>query len=136
MNPKQFLLIAGVAFLLFSVLGLVGIFGPTSEESILGAWWWFDSAEAWTYLVLGAAALASAYLLPMAWRKYFTLLLGVVAVLAGLYGALVSGTLFGASLQVPADTILLGIVGLWALWAGMRREVIGTSQVMGSSMPM
>lgn len=122
MNSKQFLQIGGVVLVLVGILGFVGVIGPTSENSLFGAFWWFDNAENWAHLVLGIVAVAAAYLLPAGMQKPLVMLVGIVGILVGLYSILGEANLLGAMLQNPADTVLHLAVGVWALWASMRKE--------------
>ena len=75
MNSKQFLTIGGVVLLLVGILGMVGIIGPTPDQSIFGDAWWFDSAENIAHTVLGIAGLVAAFVFPKMWQKYLTILL-------------------------------------------------------------
>ncbi len=125
MNSKQFLLWGGIILV---VVGLLGwwLLGPTPEASIFGSTWWFDNGENWAHLVLGIVALIAAYALPASGQKPLVMVLGVVAVLIGLYSLLLSSggsaQLLGSSLENPADSILHLVVGAWALWASMRHD--------------
>lgn len=120
MNPKQFLTIGGVVLVLVAILGFVGVIGPTADQSIFGSNWWFDSAENWAHLILGAVALIAASLIPGSIQKPLVVILGVVGVIVGLY-SLFSPTFGSANLENPADTILHLAVGGWALAAGLRK---------------
>ena len=117
MNPKQFLQIGGAVLLLVGILGYVGVIGPTPEQSIFGAMWWFDNAENLAHTVLGIAGLAAAFLFPPMWQKMLVILLGIVGLLVGVYSGIVGTMLLGANLENPADTILHLVVGAWALLA-------------------
>ena len=118
------------------ILGITGPIGPTAEDSIFGAGWWFDMRENWAHLILGVVGLIAAFVLPGSLQKPLVLLLGVVGVLVGLYSLVISTDFLGANLENPADTMLHILVGVWALAAGMmgKKEMMGSS--MGSSMPM
>lgn len=122
MNPTQFLQIGGITLALISILGFTGAIGPTASESIFGDFWWFDSAENWTHLLLGIAAIAAAFVLPVNLRKSLVLAVGIVGIFFGLYSLLYSETFWGANLENPADSILHLAVGAWALWAGLKKE--------------
>jgi hypothetical protein len=119
LSPKGFLKVGGLVLVLVAVLGYVGVIGPTSEQSLFGSFWYFDNAENVAHLVLGVVALAAAHLVGASMQKTLVIVVGVVAVLAGLYSMLVSTMLLGAGLQNPADTVLHLVVGAWALWAAM-----------------
>lgn len=119
MNSKQFLILGGIVLVLVAVLGMVGVIGPTAEQSIFGSNWWFDAAENWAHLVLGIVALIAAFVLPANMQKPLVILVGLLALVVGVYSAAVSTMLLGANLENPADTVLHIAVGLWALLAAM-----------------
>ncbi len=121
MNPKSFLKIGGIVLVLVAILGFVGVIGPTADKSLFGASWWFDNAENWAHLVLGVVALLAAFFLPAASQKPLTMLVGIVAVLFGIY-SIFSPMIFGANLENPADTILHLVIGAWALWSSMGKK--------------
>lgn len=128
MNSKQFLILGGAVLVLVAVLGMAGIIGPTAEQSIFGANWWFDGAENGAHLVLGIVALIAAFVLPANLQKPLVIVVGLLALVVGIYSAAISTMLLGANLESPADTVLHLGVGLWALLsAKMGKE---------SSMPM
>lgn len=122
MNPKQFLTIGGIVLVLVAILGFVGVIGPTAQQSIFGAHWWFDTGENWAHLILGVVGLIAAFSFPANLQKYLTLLLGVVGVLIGLYSLFGMTNFLGANLENPADSLLHLAVGAWALWAGMGKS--------------
>lgn len=119
MNSKQFLILGGIVLVLVAIFGIIGIIGPTAEQSIFGANWWFDTAENWAHLVLGVVALIAAFILPANAQKPLVILVGLLALVVGLYSAFYSTMLLGANLESPADTILHLAVGAWALLAAM-----------------
>lgn len=120
MNPKSFLVWGGVILVLVGVLGMVGVLGPTAEQSIFGAPWWFDGAENWAHLVLGIVALLAAFALPGSAQRPLVMLLGIVGLLVALWSLFVSEKLWGANLERVMDTILHAVVGVWALLASRR----------------
>ena len=130
LSPEGFLKVGGVVLVLVAILGFIGVIGP-SADSLFNSWWYFDNAENWAHLVLGIVGLIVAFALPVAAKKGLVVVLGIVGVLVGLYsilGSVPGGTsLWGASLQNPADTLLHLVVGAWALVAGFKK---------GGSMPM
>jgi len=83
---------------------------------------------------LYVALLLAAYVLPASLHKPLVLVVGVVGVLFGLYSLFVGETFFGANLENPADTVLHLVVGIWALWAALRKQVLMTPAVVASSM--
>lgn len=119
MNPKQFLLVGGIALLVLGVGGFAGVLGPTPAQSIFGAMWYFDNAENLAHTVLGVAGLAALFIFPALLQKYLVALLGVLGVAVGLYSLVGSSMLLGANLENPADTILHLVVGAWALYASL-----------------
>ncbi|MBI2623653.1 MAG: hypothetical protein HYW65_03725 [Candidatus Liptonbacteria bacterium] len=125
MNPKQFLRIGGGVLVLVGILGFVNVLGPTPEASIFGAGWWFDNGENWAHLIIGIVALIAAYALSAEAQKPLVVVVGIVAVLVGLYSILVGESFLGANLENPADSILHLVVGIWALIASRGREGMG-----------
>jgi hypothetical protein len=123
-TPKGFLTIGGTILVLVGVLGFF-LIGPTEEQSIFGAAWWFDTAENWAHLVLGIVALAAAYgLKDPGIQKNLVMVVGVVALLVGIYGFF-SGSLLGANLQDPLDNILHLAIGAWGIAASMKMKMMG-----------
>lgn len=132
MNPKQFLLIGGVILILVGILGMVGIIGPTTEKSIFGDAWWFDSAENWTHLIFGIVALIAVFIIPVSMQRPLVMILGIIGVIIGLY-SIFTPKLGGANLENPADTILHLVIGVWALVASMKKSSGGMNPAMPSS---
>lgn len=120
MNPKSFLQIGGAVLVIVGLLGFFGVIGPTAEDSIFGASWWFDGAENWAHLVLGVVAVLASFVLGDSLQRGLVLVVGILGVLVGLYSVLGETTLLGANLENPADTALHIVVGAWALWASYR----------------
>ena len=124
MNSKQFLLVGGIILVLVGVLGFVGVLGPTTDSSIFGSAWWFDSAENWAHLVLGIVALVLAYATGPSLQRPVVMLLGIVSVLVGLYSFFGYSMLLGANLENPLDSLLHLAVGIWALLASWKRPAM------------
>jgi len=122
MNTKQFLQIGGIVLIVVGILGFAGLIGPTIEQSIFGAAWWFDNAENVAHLFLGIVAIVVLYLLPQTTHKPVVLLVGVVALLFGLYSLFGEVQFLGANLQNPTDTVLHLVVGVWALYSALHKE--------------
>ncbi len=123
MNPNKFLLLGGILLIVLGLLGLVKIIGPGADASIFGAYWWFDAAESWSSLILGAIAVAGVFWLPAHMQKAYAIMLGAAGVLLGLYSIFVGPAFLSANLEVPADTIFTLLFGAWGLFAGFRREI-------------
>ena len=111
-------MIGGVVLVLVAILGFVGPIGPTAEDSIFNANWYFDNGENWAHLVLGVVALIAAYTLGAMAQKWLTVLVGLLGIVIGLWNLALPAEMpnfYGAGLQNPADTILHLVVGAWAL---------------------
>lgn len=134
-SPRGFLLYGGIILIVVGVLGFFGIIGPDSGSSIFGDFWWFDNAENIAHLVLGVVALVALYVFPGNLHKPLVLLVGAIGLLVGVYSLFFSeggsAGFIGAMLQNPADTVLHLVVGVWGVWAGMKKPVMG-----GMAMPM
>jgi len=126
MNSKQFLTVGGAILLLLAIVGYLGVF------STEGSFFWLDSGENIAHLVLGIVALAAVYVpgLNSALEPYYkpiVILVGAISLFFGVYGFLVAGNpvpnTFGvANLESPPDNILHVVVGVWGLWAGLRKQ--------------
>lgn len=136
MTPKNFLLVGGVVLVVVGILGFF-LIGPTAEKSIFGSAWWFDNGENWVHLILGIVALIGAFAFPAPLQKTVTMIVGIIAVLVGLYSLVIDTNFFGANLENPADTILHIVVGLWALLSLKSKPMMdsGMGGGMGTQMP-
>lgn len=121
MNARKFLLIGGIILVVVGILGWF-LIGPTAEKSIFGATWWFDNAENWAHLILGIVAMILAYTGSMSLKKGVTWVVGILALLVGLYSLMGTKMIGAASLENPADTILHLVVGIWAVWAALKTK--------------
>ena len=122
MNSKQFLQLGGIVLVLVGILGMTGPIGPLAENSLFGEAWWFDMYENWVHLILGIVALIAAYAFPGSIQKPVVVIVGLVALYFAAYSGLVSSDYYGtAMLQQHADTLLHLVVGVWALWAALRK---------------
>lgn len=119
--PKQFLQLGGTIFVLIGIMGFTGVLGPTANDSLFGSWWWFDGTENWTYLMLGIIALGASFILSPTGQRILAGALGAMAILVAAWG-FIDQTIFGATLQIP-DMVLLLALGVWALFAAIRREI-------------
>lgn len=124
-TPKGFLSVGGIILVVIGILGFF-LIGPTEDTSIFGGAWWFDNVENWAHLVLGIVALVVAYAVKAAsTQKNLTAIVGIIALLAGIYG-FISPSFLGANLET-LDNFLHLIVGIWALVAAFKK---------GQSVPM
>lgn len=120
LTPKGFLQVGGIVLIVVGILGFF-LIGPTAEQSIFGAAWYFDNPENWAHLVLGIVAVAAAYgLKDTATQKNLTLVVGIFALLVGIYGFF-SPSLLGANLENPLDNILHLVVGAWGIGAATMK---------------
>lgn len=132
MTPKNFLLVGGIVLVVVGLLGMIGVLGPTADDSIFGSAWWFDSAENWTHLIIGIVAVILLFAAPVPLQKPVVMIVGILALLAGLYSLVLGEKLWGANLENPADTILHIIVGLWAVLSARGKQ---STMMGGSGMP-
>ncbi len=123
MNAKQFLQIGGIVLVIVGVLGFF-LVGPT-EDDLFGSTWWFDSGENWAHIVLGIVALALGYgSKNESFQRNVTILVGVLGIFFAVYN-LFSTNFLGANLESPLDLILHLVIGVWALWAGLKKPAMG-----------
>lgn len=125
LTPRGFLSVGGVILVLVGVLGFIGVLGPTPEQSVFGNMWWFDNAENVAHTVIGVVALAAVYLMKDAGlQRTLVMVVGVVALLVGLYNLMGEVMLLGANLESPMDLILHLVVGAWAIAASMQKKAV------------
>lgn len=122
MNPKQFLVIGGIVLVVVGILGFIGVIGPTAEDSLFGATWWFDNAENWAHLVLGIVALIVAKL-PSTLHKPIVVIVGIVGLFFAVWNVF-SEQFLGANLEMHADTVLHLVVGVWALYSAFNKKAM------------
>ncbi|MBI2624373.1 hypothetical protein HYW67_02660 [Candidatus Parcubacteria bacterium] len=134
-TPTGFLKIGGVVLILVAILGYIGVIGPSAEQSIFKAAWWFDDAENIAHLALGIVALAAAFFVPANLQRPLVIVLGIVGVLVGLYSFTGRTAFWGANLENPADSLLHLVVGAWALAAGMMGKKESSPVSSGPTMP-
>lgn len=120
-TSTNFLKFGGLVLVVVGLLGFVGIIGPTSSQSLFGAFWWFDNYENVVHLLLGIVGLVVAFALPMSLHKPVTLLVGVLALFFALYN-LFSVNFLGANLESPADLVLHTVVAAWALYSSLGNK--------------
>ena len=121
LTPRGFLLFGGIILLVLAVAGMT-VLGPTPTASALGMFNWLDGGENIAHLVLGVVAIAAYFLLKdQMLAKYLVLLVGVVALLATVFGFLNMGnpdpnTAGFTNLEVSDDVLHL-VVAVWAFAA-------------------
>ena len=121
LTPKGFLSLGGFILVLLGVLGYVGVLGQTPDQSLFGVSLWFDSAENFTFTVLGVVALLAVYKVKDATiNKFLVLAVAALALVVGLYSLMGEVTVLGANLESPGDTVLHLVVGVWGLLAGLK----------------
>lgn len=126
MNPKNFLTIGGLVLVVVGILGMIGVIGPTANQSIFHSAWWFDSAENWAHLILGVVGLIAAFAFPDSVQRPLVMVLGVVGIVVAVYN-IFSTSLGSAHLENPLDLILHAVVGIWALLSSKKS---GAASVM------
>ena len=116
LSVKGFLLYGGIVLV---IVGLLSYILP-GGVLIAGAWQ-FDNTEGIVHILLGVVAIAASYVLSGDLARYLVIAVGVVALLFGIYGFILSGpppNTFGvANLENPLDNILHLFVAAWALYA-------------------
>ncbi|MBX4216096.1 hypothetical protein KW797_04050 [Candidatus Parcubacteria bacterium] len=122
MQLKQFLQLGGTVLVCIGILGFLGIVGPTQDDSLFGAVWWFDKAENWANLLVGILFLGASFILSSASQKPLVLVIGVIGMIVAVSGY-VNPLFLGANLET-ADVVLYLLFGALALWSGLRREKV------------
>lgn len=122
MAPRQFLIWGGIILVVVAILGWINVLGPTSDSSIFGSTWWFDSVENWAHLIIGIVALLAAFVLPAGAQKVLVIIVGIVGLLFAIFNLAGTVVIGGANLESPLDLILHLVVGIWALWAGFSKK--------------
>jgi hypothetical protein len=121
MNSKQFLILGGLILAILGILGLRGVLGPTTADSIFNTGWWFNPAESWAHLLAGLVALFSVFMLPRKTHRWIAITIGIIGVFFGLYN-FVSTSFGSVLLEFPADLIVHLVIGMWGLWAAFNRR--------------
>ena len=120
MNPKNFHLIGGIVLALVGLLGLLGVLTSV-----------FGDMSYLVYLIIGIIAIIGSYVFPMGLQKTVALIIGIVALLLGLYNLFLSGdTFLGMNLGNSLAAILDVIIGIWAILSAK-----GKPAMMGGGMP-
>ena len=120
MTPQKFLQFGGLILALLAVIGFI-------KPDLAGDFLNFDAAENWAHLILGVVALALAPLPIGNLKKWVVVLFGVVALVFGVLGFIVSGNpspnFYGVvNFENPVDNVLHLVVGLWALFAAFNKK--------------
>lgn len=123
MSTKKFLLFSGLLLVILSILGYVGVLGPTPAKSIFSSNWYFDATKNLTQIIIGVISIIVAFMFPKNWQKLYIATIGFIAVLVGLYGGLVGTSFLGAQLQHPADTVFHLAFGAVALFIAYRDDM-------------
>lgn len=104
---KNSFLNAGLAMFV-GIGGVLGIFGPTPEQSVLGKFFWTNQVENRGHFFFGLMFLLAGLFLPTKYIKYliaFTAALQYFLVYISIQGGIPNGVYFlGASLENPGDT--------------------------------
>lgn len=121
LTPNGFLKVGGIVLVALGILGFV-----LPGGSVLGELFYLDFAENVAHTVLGVVALIAAYILPQGAQKGLVVIVGIVALVFAAWGFMVAGepepNWYGiTNLENPLDNILHLVVGIWALWAGMKK---------------
>ncbi len=131
LSSKGFLQVGGVVLILVGLLSYI-----LPGGALLGEAWWFDGAEGIAHLTLGVVAIAAAYVLPANLQKPLVVVVGVVALLFGVYGfvlpagSMTKYNLGVANLENPLDNILHLFVAAWALYASLVSKAMPESKMM------
>ena len=134
MNSKQFLKIGGIVLVIVGILGFF-LIGPTSDRSIFGSAWYFDNGENWAHILFGVVALVALTALKNeAVQKKLVMLVGILALLVGVWGFF-SSNFLGANLENPLDNILHLGIGAWALVSvkGGKKMAAGGAMMGGGT---
>lgn len=104
------------------IVGLFSFIFPNGVLPILGGVWWFDVFEGYFHFTVSASTLIASLILSDRQARWFLLIIGIGAVIVGLYGFLLSGgpvgtfNTFGvANLENPADNLFHFVGGILAL---------------------
>lgn len=131
MNPRQFLMIAGIILLVLAALGFL-----LPNGMILGNTWYLTVGENLAHLVVGVLAIVSAFWTNEKIQKSLTQAVAIITLFFAVYGFLVANSpspnTFGvANLENPYDNLLHLIVAVWAGYVGFfaRGEKDATSGV-------
>lgn len=109
----------GIIMILLGLSGLMGLTGPLPSDSVFGDGWWLSNVEVWVHLVVGIVLLVLSYAISGSAQRSLAMIVGVVALLVGIYSIFKPGDLAGFNLERPADTVLFLVIGLWG-WMSSR----------------
>ena len=124
LTPRGFLRVGGTILLVLGWLGY--LLYPFTGGALLGDALWFDNGENFAHAALGVLALVFAADLNRDWQRWITALLGLIALLTGIYGFTLPAGMMDAmnlgvaNLENPMDNLVHLVVGVWALWAAVK----------------
>ena len=121
MNPKNFHLVGGIVLALVGLLGLLGALTSV-----------FGDMSYLVYLIVGIIAMIGSFVFPMGLQKIVAFLIGIIAIILGLYNLLLSGdTFLGMSLGNSVAAVFDLIVGIWALLSAKGKQAMMSGGGMG-----
>jgi hypothetical protein len=115
-RPNGFLRLGGAIILIIGLLGVVGILGPDSSQSIFQSYWWLGERESHVFIATAIALLFISFTFPALWQRYIVIIFGILEILIGSY-TFFGQNIFGINLETPSDTIVHFIIGGWALYS-------------------
>lgn len=115
--PRKFLEVIGYIFIVGAILGFIGVLGPTSSNSIFGAFWWLSYPVSLIYLVTGIVSVYSAYAMADEIVVPLAFTIGVVGFFVGLYGLVWSSRIMGINLPGGLGGLFNLIVGGYGVWS-------------------
>lgn len=121
MNPKRFLIIAGIVLITIGLLGVVGLLGSVSSASFFHPPYWIN----WVHLSLGIFVSCIARWGSLRLQVAVTLLATIMGMALGLLGLLL-GSYFANRFNIPelgdpSDHLAHLAVGILAFWGWRNR---------------
>ncbi len=99
------------------VLGLLGFVWQGIEGTFV-----LSDGENWGHLVLGIIALIAAYWLDGQTQKWLTVIYGLVALYAGIWG-FKDPTFYGSASLETIDHVVHLVLGIWGLWVAWGKKI-------------
>jgi hypothetical protein len=123
-NPKNLLLFAGTGAVILSLLGYLGILGPTPERSIFGEFWWLDNNQNTLHFVAGLGSIISAMLLSKPRQEGVVWFLSIISIIWAIYSFIANHLLVGSPLNSIEEILYftMGNLGIFVLTFGIRME--------------